>query len=99
MGKRMKLFVIIAGGCWMLGEGARMVIMALFHQGWYYQPNTFDLFFDWIPLTILGSLIFYEGVRSFYLDQKSGQRRSDEGPLIAVKKEHKSRTRASRFLK
>ncbi len=72
----MKLYLIIAGGCWMLGEGARMVIMAIFQQSWYYQPNAFDLLFDWVPLMILGTLIFYEGVRSFYFDQKSGQSRS-----------------------
>jgi hypothetical protein len=96
MGKRMKLFVIIAGGCWMLGEGARMVIMALFHQGWYYQPNTFDLFFDWVPLTILGSLIFYEGVRSFYVDLKAEQSRSKEIAVVTVKKEHGNRLRATK---
>ena len=53
MNKKLRLFVIIASGCWMLGEGARMVVMALFFQDWHYSPNTFDMFFDWMPLVIL----------------------------------------------
>lgn len=83
----------------MLGEGARMVMMALFQQGWYYRPNTFDLFFDWVPLTVLGSLIFYQGVKSFYVDQISGEKKSGKDPLIAMKKEQNNRTGSARFLK
>lgn len=69
----------------MFGEGARMVVMALFHQSWYYQANTFDLFFDWVPLTILGSILFYEGVKSFYFDQKAEQSRTREIALVSIK--------------
>lgn len=80
----------------MLGEGARMVIMALFHQNWYYQPNTFDLFFDWVPLMIFGSLIFYEGVRSFYIEKKSEQKGMKEITVQTVKKEHRNRLGATK---
>jgi hypothetical protein len=80
----------------MLGEGARMIFMALFHQNWFYQPNTFDLFFDWVPLTILGSLIFYEGVKSFYVESKAEQIRSKEITVQSVKKERGNRLGAAK---
>jgi hypothetical protein len=99
MGKKLRLFVIIAGGCWMLGEGARMVVMALFYQDWYYSPNTFDMFFDWVPLTILGSIFFYEGIKSFYSDKVEEQNRSPEIALVTVQKEQRNRFRATKFPK
>ena len=83
----------------MLGEGARMVVMAIFHQNWFYQPNAFDLFFDWVPLTILGSVFFYEGIRSFYIDKAEERSRSDEVPLLAIKNKHRSRSRMIKHLK
>ena len=82
----MKLYLIIAGGCWMLGEGARMVIMAIFQQSWYYQPNAFDLLFDWVPLMILGTLIFYEGVKSFSISTRNqGKAGRGKDPIIKEK--------------
>ncbi|MGD0817441.1 MAG: hypothetical protein ABR986_03470 [Methanomassiliicoccales archaeon] len=99
MGKKLRLFVIIAGGCWMLGEGARMVVMSLFFQGWHYSPNIFDMFFDWVPLTILGSIFFYEGIKSFYDSKVEEQDRSKEIALVAVNKEHRHRFRATKFPK
>lgn len=80
----MRLIVIIAGGCWMLGEGARMVIMGLFFQTFHYAPNLFDVFFDWVPLTIFGTIFFYEGIRIFYLYRVTEQNKSVESSPAAV---------------
>ena len=100
MGKKLRLFVIIAGGCWMLGEGARMVVMSLFYQNWHYSPNSFDMFFDWVPLTILGMIFFYEGIRTFYVGRVTERNRSAEDPLVIVKKkEHGNRFRVTKFPK
>jgi hypothetical protein len=99
MGKKLRLFLIIAGGCWMLGEGARMVVMSLFYQNWHYVPNMFDMFFDWVPLTILGIIFFVDGVITFYRDQIAARTISMENTLVAVKKEKNDRLRATRFPK
>ena len=85
MSKRLKWFVIIAGGCWMLGEGARMVVLALFYQGWHYEPNMFDMFFDWVPLTILGSIFFYQGIRTFYVDKVGELNQTEDISLVKVR--------------
>ena len=76
-----------------------MVVMALFYQNWHYAPNTFDMFFDWVPLVILGSIFFFEGMKSFYIDRVEQQNKSKEIGLVAVKKEHKNRFRATKFPK
>lgn len=98
MGKKLRLFVIIAAGCWMFGEGARMVIMALSYQGWHYAPNMFDMFFDWVPLVILGSIFLLEGIKSFYVD-KIEENRSRENVLVMVQKERKNRFGATKYPK
>jgi hypothetical protein len=99
MNKKLRLFVIIASGCWMLGEGARMVVMALFFQDWHYSPNTFDMFFDWMPLVILGSIFFYEGIKSFYDNKVEGKNRSEEVTLISIKNENRNRFRGTKYPK
>lgn len=50
----------------MAGEGARMVIMGLLYRDQYYQPNLFDVFFDWVPLLLLGSVFLLMSIRDFY---------------------------------
>jgi hypothetical protein len=66
MGINLKLYLTVAAGCWMAGEGARMVMMGLFHQDQYYQPNLFDILFDWVPLTVIGIIFLTIGIRDFY---------------------------------
>jgi hypothetical protein len=63
---RLMLFLILASGCYMLGEGLRMVVMGLFYPDYWYRPNTFDLFFDWLPMVFLGSFFFCYGIYTFY---------------------------------
>ena len=68
MSKKMIWLTMFAAGCWMVGEGLRMVSMAIFYhdQGWYYFPGTFDLFFDWLPLVVLGGMLLHVTVAQFY---------------------------------
>jgi len=70
--------VLFAASCWMIGEGLRMVVMAVFFQGqgWYYFPNTFDVLFDWLPLVILGSILLYESIYQFYRSNRLTGRKS-----------------------
>jgi hypothetical protein len=74
----MKWIILFASGCWMIGEGLRMAVMAIFYkgQGWSYFPNAFDLFFDWLPLVILGSFIFLEAMAQFYQSRAEKDRSS-----------------------
>jgi hypothetical protein len=99
MNRKLRLFVVIAGGCWMLGEGLRMVVMGLFFQSWHYVPNMFDVFFDWVPLTILGMVFFYEGIRSFYVDRVAEHDRSKEDALVAVRTDRGNRSKATKYPK
>lgn len=70
----------------MLGEGARMIIMSIFYQGWRYSPNTFDMFFDWVPLVILGSIFFFEGIKSFHSEKVREMIQAEEVGFATVKK-------------
>lgn len=61
-----------------------MVVMGLFFQGHYYQPNLFDVFFDWVPLTIIGTYFFIHSIRNYYV-QKAGEGPSrSHGPKGAM---------------
>ncbi len=42
----------------MVAHGLRMIYQGVFQPGTLYQPNTFDLYFDWLTLVILGCLLF-----------------------------------------
>jgi len=66
----MEWFVMIAEGYWMLGEGAGMAIMTMLYHNWSYRPNTLDLFFDWVPLIVLGSIPLYIGIKTFHIVRK-----------------------------
>ena len=58
----------------MAAHGARMMFQGLFHPNSYYPaptPMTFDFWFDWTTLLILGLIIFYLGVSSFYIKEKT----------------------------
>lgn len=66
-------YLTIAAGCWMLGEGARMVVMGLFYKDHWYNPNLFDIFFDWLPMVVIGLVFLSFGIREFYIIQKKKQ--------------------------
>lgn len=73
MRTKLKWIFAFAAGCWMLGEGARMVAMFVFHAdaGWWYFPNTFDVFFDWLPLVILGTYFLVSSLLEYYKGAKA----------------------------
>lgn len=55
----------------MIGHGARMIYQGLFHPGSYYAPNMFDIIFDWATLLVLGIVLFYFGLRLYYIRQQN----------------------------
>jgi hypothetical protein len=61
-----KIFVYVISGSIMIGHGLRMIYQGVFFKGSSYFPNTFDIFFDWLTLAVLGSIIFYFGIKKFY---------------------------------
>lgn len=69
MSVRLSTYLVIAAGCWMVGEGLRMVVMGLFHKDQWYNPGLFDIFFDWLPMVIIGTAFLVQGLRDFYLRQ------------------------------
>ena len=79
MHKDTKTYLSLAAGCWMLGEGARMVTMGLFYPEHVYRPNTFDLLFDWAPLTLLGLLFMGMSIRSFHANRAARDAYADKG--------------------
>lgn len=52
-----KIILFTLSGAIMIGHGLRMIYQGLFQPGSLYAPNTFDLFFDWLTLTLLGCFI------------------------------------------
>lgn len=60
-----KIFLIIASGTMMLGQGARMIYEGIKADSWY-RPNTFDIFFDWSTLALAGLLLFFWGFYLFF---------------------------------
>ena len=67
MTSKLSLYLVIAAGCWMVGEGLRMVVMGLFYKDHFYNPGLFDIFFDWLPMVFLGAFFLLMGIREFYL--------------------------------
>jgi len=63
--KPRNIFLLIASGLLLTAHGARMLYMALFTSQWY-RPNTFDVLFDWTPVTIIGVTAFIVGCRKYY---------------------------------
>jgi len=50
----------------MIGHGGRMLYQGIFVPGSSYSPNTFDLFFDWLTLAILGCFILWFALTLWY---------------------------------
>jgi len=50
-----------------------MIYQGVFEKGSYYQPNTFDVFFDWATLSIFGSVLFLAMIPLFYRAMKEKQ--------------------------
>ena len=63
--------IIILSGAIMIGHGVRMIYQGLFHPQSYYSPNLFDILFDWTTLLILGVILFYFGLKTYFLRQQS----------------------------
>jgi hypothetical protein len=60
--------VFALSGAIMIGHGARMMYQGIFAPGSLYAPNTFDLFFDWLTLAILGCFILWFALSLFFHD-------------------------------
>jgi membrane-bound ClpP family serine protease len=58
--------VFLLSGAIMIGHGTRMIYQGIFAQDSVYQPNFFDLFFDWLTLAILGCFVLWFAVSQFY---------------------------------
>lgn len=54
-----------------MGQGSRMLYQGIFHPGSYYVPVLFDLFFDWMTLFVLGTVLFALGVKGFHSSVKA----------------------------
>jgi hypothetical protein len=50
----------------MVAHGLRMIYQGVFQPGSTYQPNIFDLYFDWLTLVILGAFLFGLSCVEFY---------------------------------
>lgn len=87
MSVRLPIFLVIAAGCWMLGEGSRMLVMGLFHDDQWYNPNLFDIFFDWLPMVLLGGAFLFIGIREFYLHRLQ-EENTREGKIITGFRRH-----------
>ncbi len=63
--------LIIISGAIMIGHGARMIYQGVVHPNSYYSPNLFDIFFDWTSLLVLGIIMFYFGLKMYYIKQQN----------------------------
>jgi hypothetical protein len=63
--------LILVSGALMIGHGARMIYQGIFYPNSYYSPNYFDILFDWTTLLILGIIMFYLGLKIFYVKQRN----------------------------
>lgn len=61
-----KITLFVLSGTIMIGHGARMLYQGIFAPGSTYAPNTFDLFFDWLTLVILGCFILWFALSLFF---------------------------------
>lgn len=69
----LRITILLLSGVIMIGHATRMIYQGVFHQGSSYTPNTFDIFFDWTTLLILGIIILLLSLTTFYhlLDKKN----------------------------
>ncbi|MBN1280522.1 MAG: hypothetical protein JXA00_02625 [Candidatus Thermoplasmatota archaeon] len=65
------ILLLTLSGAIMIGHGARMLYQGLFAPGTSYTPNTFDLFFDWLTLAILGCGILWFAFSLYYRTLKT----------------------------
>jgi hypothetical protein len=63
---KIKVFVFTLAGAMMIGHGLRMIYQGTFYPNSFYSPNLFDIFFDWVTLTIFGIILFCYGLFIFY---------------------------------
>ena len=91
MRERTKNALIIAAGCWMLGEGSRMICMGIWGEGWVYRPGVFDMFFDWLPLVVLGSVFIGWGFWEFYELMVAREKKAVASRNATPKAEHRFR--------
>lgn len=71
MGKKkyIKSIILAFSAAIMIGHGARMMYQGLFKPNSYYPaptPYSIDFYFDWLTLLILGLIVFYFVITSFY---------------------------------
>jgi hypothetical protein len=71
-----KTFLYLFAGAVMIGHGLRMIFQGTFQPGSSYYPNTFDLFFDWLTLTVLGVIVLYLTLLTFFRTKSSENRHS-----------------------
>ncbi len=68
------LSIILFSGALMIAHGLRMIIQGVFYPAMTYQPNLFDLFFDWLTLCVLGVFVFCVAVYWFYQSSQQLQK-------------------------
>jgi uncharacterized membrane protein (DUF373 family) len=59
------IFYILVGSV-MIGHASRMIYQGVFSPNSFYSPDIFDIFFDWMTLLILGSIILIYTLFGFY---------------------------------
>lgn len=79
-----RIIIFVLSGSIMIGHGLRMLYQGIFAKGSVYAPNTFDLFFDWLSLAILGSIILYWGFSAFYQKEKEKQYKNNNSPTLSI---------------
>jgi len=75
--------LFLLSGALMIAHALRMIYQGVFHPETAYTPNTFDLFFDWTTLSILGVIVFVSTVFTIYhmMQNKKKQRSNKRVPL------------------
>ncbi|MDG6224568.1 MAG: hypothetical protein QCI82_03545 [Candidatus Thermoplasmatota archaeon] len=66
-----RMILIVICGIAMMGQGSRMLYQGIFHPGSYYVPVMFDLFFDWMTLFVLGTVLLALGLKGFHSSVKA----------------------------
>ncbi len=77
MRQKTKTIITVFAGTIMIAHGLRMMTQGIFFPDSFYPapvPSSIDFWFDWFTLAIIGGLIFYLGLQSFYEQQKRKQK-------------------------
>lgn len=88
MGVVWRSYLALAAGSWMAGEGARMVVMGLFYPDHQYQPNLFDVCFDWVPLTVFGLVFVGMSIRDHHISTVEAEGRAGRHQTRPSKARH-----------